>query len=381
MNREDIGKLLGGYAAGTLTPEEQEALYAAALEDQELFDALAHEQSLRDLLRDPAAKAQVLAALDQPKPGWFTRWWRPAALATASIAAAALILIAVYPKPQQTKLVAILDATSSAVSQQQKMQELAVPPADRPPAKIKRAKQREVPAATGGVVGGVPRAVPPGVAGDLLAPAPSLPAAPPPPPPAKQEFAMPAIPPPAATAENLQVLKAMADINPGARDLFRQNISLPSQFLEKDASAEQQASGKARFGAAQGLSKTIASTGPVGVRYTVLPEGDSQSIRFEPNVAGRIAVWARPAAGAWRIVQSSSISVLMPITVKLAAGETEVAVWFSRDASSRAQSEPPALTGPAANLRMEGPRAGDNASYAASPNPGMNEIRFNIKLN
>ena len=39
MNREDIQKLLGGYATGTLTPEEQQALFSAALEDQELFDA------------------------------------------------------------------------------------------------------------------------------------------------------------------------------------------------------------------------------------------------------------------------------------------------------------------------------------------------------
>ena len=61
MNREDIQKLLGGYATGTLTPEEQQALFAAALEDQEIFDALGREQALRDLLRDPSAKAQLLA--------------------------------------------------------------------------------------------------------------------------------------------------------------------------------------------------------------------------------------------------------------------------------------------------------------------------------
>ena len=51
MSREDIQKLLGGYATGTLTPEEQQALFSAALEDQELFDALAREQSLRDAAR------------------------------------------------------------------------------------------------------------------------------------------------------------------------------------------------------------------------------------------------------------------------------------------------------------------------------------------
>jgi hypothetical protein len=70
MRREDIRKLLGGYATGTLTAEERQALFEAALDDQELFDALAKEQPLRDLLEDPAARAHLLAALDDgPLPG------------------------------------------------------------------------------------------------------------------------------------------------------------------------------------------------------------------------------------------------------------------------------------------------------------------------
>ena len=36
MSREEIEKLLGGYATGTLTPGERDALFAAALEDQQL---------------------------------------------------------------------------------------------------------------------------------------------------------------------------------------------------------------------------------------------------------------------------------------------------------------------------------------------------------
>ena len=91
MSREETKKLLGGYATGTLTPEEQQALFAAALEDQELFDALANEQSLRDLMRDPAAKAQMLAALDGPASrggwmGWMRRPW-VAGLVIAGLAA------------------------------------------------------------------------------------------------------------------------------------------------------------------------------------------------------------------------------------------------------------------------------------------------------
>ncbi len=98
MSPEDIKKLLGGYATGTLTAAEQEALFAAALEDQELFDALAREESLRDLLRDPAARAELLSALDTPasRPGGLWQWLRSplvAGLATAGVAAIALVAV------------------------------------------------------------------------------------------------------------------------------------------------------------------------------------------------------------------------------------------------------------------------------------------------
>jgi hypothetical protein len=98
MSPEDIQKLLGGYATGTLTTEEQQALFAAALEDQELFDTLAREQSLRDLLRDPAARAELLSALDTPatRPVGFWQWLRRpvvAGLATAGVAAIAMVAV------------------------------------------------------------------------------------------------------------------------------------------------------------------------------------------------------------------------------------------------------------------------------------------------
>ena len=89
MSLEQIRKLLGGYATGTLTPEEQRTLFEAALEDQELFDALAREQSLRDLLRDPAAKAQLLAALDDEPITWrqrAARWMWGHAVGLAAVA-------------------------------------------------------------------------------------------------------------------------------------------------------------------------------------------------------------------------------------------------------------------------------------------------------
>jgi hypothetical protein len=118
MNREDVQKLLGGYATGTLTPEERQALFAAALDDQELFDALAREQSLRDLLRDPAAKAQVLVALDaapdaapdNARVPWHRYgWWRPAAVAAAMAGIAVMVVVVTRkqdPPPAAERVVA-----------------------------------------------------------------------------------------------------------------------------------------------------------------------------------------------------------------------------------------------------------------------------------
>jgi hypothetical protein len=102
MTREEVQKLLGGYATGTLTEDEQQALFAAALEDQQIFDALANEQSLRDLLRDPAAKAAALAALDRPpaRAGWLA-WMRQPWVAGLAMAGIAAVSIAVW-KAQRT---------------------------------------------------------------------------------------------------------------------------------------------------------------------------------------------------------------------------------------------------------------------------------------
>jgi hypothetical protein len=96
MNRADMEKLLGGYGAGILTPEEERALFAAALEDQALFDALAREQPLRDLLQDPAARASLLAALaDRPLP-WYRRM-AGRAIERRALAALAGILCVALP--------------------------------------------------------------------------------------------------------------------------------------------------------------------------------------------------------------------------------------------------------------------------------------------
>ncbi|PWU04646.1 MAG: hypothetical protein C5B51_16320 [Terriglobia bacterium] len=100
MSREEAERLLGGYAAGTLTAAEQEALCAAALDDQQLFEALVREEPLRELLQDAAARAQLLAALDTVREPWYYRKvpWSVIAAATAVIT---LTFVAVEYWPQR----------------------------------------------------------------------------------------------------------------------------------------------------------------------------------------------------------------------------------------------------------------------------------------
>jgi hypothetical protein len=131
MNPGDIRKLLGGYAADTLTAEERQALFEAALTDQDLFNELAREQALKELLEVPAARRQLLAALEE-KPAFLDRlraWMgRPVGwVAVGSLAAAALLVVVAVrrveaplaPEPVMTaKLEApSLPATPPPVSQ------------------------------------------------------------------------------------------------------------------------------------------------------------------------------------------------------------------------------------------------------------------------
>lgn len=64
---DDTRNLLGGYATGTLSEQERLALFEAALQDQELFEALAGEQAVHDLLQNPSARASVLRATEAPR--------------------------------------------------------------------------------------------------------------------------------------------------------------------------------------------------------------------------------------------------------------------------------------------------------------------------
>ncbi len=98
-------QLLGGYATDTLTEEEKRQLFEAALQDQELFNALADEEALKALLTKPEARLRILARLEEsvqsqglpsskPKSQWKS-WMKnaPPLAWGGSIAALGLALI------------------------------------------------------------------------------------------------------------------------------------------------------------------------------------------------------------------------------------------------------------------------------------------------
>lgn len=101
MSEHDLEKLLGGFAADTLTPEEKQELYTAALQDQQLFNAIADEQAFKELLSDPAVRRRLLASLEQKGTtgsdgslSWLDWFRRPVGLALAGgLTAAALSLV------------------------------------------------------------------------------------------------------------------------------------------------------------------------------------------------------------------------------------------------------------------------------------------------
>lgn len=53
MPSDDILDLIGRHATGSLSAEEQKRLFAAALDDQDLFDQLVHEQDVKHMLDKP----------------------------------------------------------------------------------------------------------------------------------------------------------------------------------------------------------------------------------------------------------------------------------------------------------------------------------------
>jgi len=111
MSEHELEKLLGGFAADTLTQEERQRLFTAALQDQQLFNALADEQALKELLADPAVRRRLLhsvrqsGAADSERPlSWLDWLRRPAGFAFVGGIAAAVFAVVLGTKIYQDSL-------------------------------------------------------------------------------------------------------------------------------------------------------------------------------------------------------------------------------------------------------------------------------------
>jgi hypothetical protein len=110
VSREEVRKLIGGYATGSLSAAERKLLFEAALQDQELFDELAHEQELKELIETPGVRERLLSAL-QPRqtarPAWWARPWSWIGVAGALSAAMVVWIVSTGRTPQPVEVASV----------------------------------------------------------------------------------------------------------------------------------------------------------------------------------------------------------------------------------------------------------------------------------
>jgi hypothetical protein len=110
---DDIRKLIGAYATGTLTEAERKLLFDAALDDQELFDELTREHALKEILDEPGARDRLIAALEPPAVKRLV-WWPWAAAGTAVAIAATVVAIVSLRTPARQEIAMVTPAPASA---------------------------------------------------------------------------------------------------------------------------------------------------------------------------------------------------------------------------------------------------------------------------
>jgi hypothetical protein len=317
MSREEIEKLLGGYATGTLTGEERDALFAAALEDQVLFDLLAREEPLRELLEDPVAKARLHRALEESTVAWYRAWLRPALLG-ALVTGMAVVAVVVERQAARRPGVAILARAPRPV--------LPVPVSSPLPQALEK---REVPQ-PGRPVEAKPadlQAVATSAAPDRPPPVPAPPSAPPAASPAAVAGQSASAGP--AQALERRVVRTNGVSLPSPQDAYelfygsRLRPALDSNLFRSGQPSGSPAAAGARVG------------GPalhLGVRYQVLrrlPDRsfadlssdqeldakDEVTVLIESNDDGYLSVIERTPEGRWRGVVLDRIARMQPYTV------------------------------------------------------------------
>ncbi|HJV23880.1 MAG TPA: hypothetical protein VJ570_14350 [Holophagaceae bacterium] len=292
MRPHEAERLLGGYATGTLTEAERSALFTAALAHQEVFDALMDEEALRELLADPATRAQLLAALAEPAK--VVPFWRrhPGALGLAASLLIAVTAGVAYLRTPPPPIA--LPAPPMPAPPSSRPAEVPAPLGAAPaaPALDKAPRRRTAPpaAAPEEAVRSVPDALP-------EAPAPkALPTPPPPPPPVAKAREMEAIRAQSAVARESQAKrKAEAQVQgfvspsaaagaPAAATADQANVAPGAALAERVAPA--QPAPKATGGPTWSLEaegKVLAVHHPTGHAVILLRRSPRGPVQVRPR--------------------------------------------------------------------------------------------------
>ena len=302
MTNEQARKLLGGYATNSLTEAERQALFEAALEDQELFDALQREEALKELLADPASRSQVQQALAQepasrPAAAW-SRWWTLGGVAGA-VAAAVLIIAVIRPnQPPENRIASVAKSDSPEVAHP-----VVATPAPEPKPRLEPAPRKGARASR--VLRQPPVSTTTGALENSVTVQPQA-ASPPPPPPA------PATPAPMQAAEQLRLQQGIQS-QAGAQQAPTFGQRQDAQDREKAAGAKSQfvvgalAGGGGSGDNAKGpllrysLVRRDASGAFSQLPAGVAPQsGDAVRLTVFPAVAGYLSLYQLDPAGDWK---------------------------------------------------------------------------------
>jgi hypothetical protein len=357
MSSEEIRKLLGGYATNTLSESERNALFKAALDDQELFNALQQEEALKDLLADPVTRAEIRHALELPASGrlraaWRMRWWAWGG-AVSAVAAIAIVFAVIQRNqvPASKPEIQIASAEKAERPGPPPMPQQAETRAATAPQPAKPA-----PAAAGQSIASLKKqaaAKPAGTNADAVelkgelarnaaAAAPNAPA--------------PVIPPPvrAEPAEQTAQLRQSPQAGSGQAAIGGAPTVL-SQPLAL--------SGRAQLASA--VAGVANYQGPL-LRYSLLKQdvngaevalasgaelkaGDTVRLRVSPGLSGYLALYERDAAGQWKpisgaIVQAGASYDVPATPIRVSSNEQRFRLALDPSAPPRAQADARAKT-------------------------------------
>ncbi len=310
MHREEIEKLLGGYATGTLTESERKSLFEAALADQALFNALANEQALKDLLDDRRARRRLLQALEE-RPGLFARllgWLtRPAPLALAGGLATAVLAVTTVtrvldlaPPPEQAA-----EEASGLLAERDRPAAPKAAPERRAgalkkeaKAKADHARDQSSPAALADTMQEKPAAE--RQAEPATSPAPSST-----PPVAASQDAGPGKAAPEAPVANLLARSEVARSDaPGARSLFY------GTRKKEEAPARERQPAESKFPSSAAPREQVAggASPRLGIRYGTVSREEGRALVVEVNQRGYLYAVSREASGTMTLVYPAPAS-------------------------------------------------------------------------